>query len=203
MNDGLRLLITSTPLWQQGAMAHPLPVHVETVYTVLARQNNKWQTVLSSTDDLYAARDAMNGANDSKLFDRIVITEGRSVNRAPATGWNTIECALPKTEASFKELLSEMQDKTANGNTSPLPDHAYLVGHKQTQNFLLGLAIILAALNQSAFALSLIAFLAAIDCLFLLDSRPLSVAKARKFNDSRNWAYATLNGALLLGLLLF
>lgn len=202
MTEGLRLLISSTPLWQQGAMDHPLPVHVQTVYMVMGQTDNKWQTILSLTDDLYAARDAMNGANDSKLFQRIVISQGRSVNKSPAAAWKTIECAVIPKKDIFADLLEDMRNGAANGNKSPLPSHAFLVGHKQSQNFLLGVALILAVLNQSPFALAIVGVLALVDCVFLLDNRPLAVTKTQKLNTLRNWAFATLNGVLLLVYLL-
>jgi hypothetical protein len=199
-NDGLRLLISSTPLWQQGAMDHPLPVHVTQVYMVMGKRGNLWQTVLSSTDDVYAARNVMHAANKSKQFDRLVISEGQSVNKAPATRWTTIETVFP-TASAFDILLKKIREKTANGN--PLPKHAFLHGHKQSQNFLLGLACFMALLNQSPIALGLVGLLALVDLLFMLNAQPLSTAKAKFFNDARNWTYATVNGVLLLMLLVF
>jgi hypothetical protein len=199
-NDGLRLLISSTPLWQQGAMDHPLPVHVTQVYMVMGKSGNLWQTILSSTEDLYAARNVMHAANRSRQFERLVISEGRSVNKAPASRWTTIETVFP-TPSAFDTLLKKIRSTTANGN--PMPKHAFLHGHKQSQNFLLGLACFMAFLNQSPFALGFVAFLALFDLLFLLNNNPLPVKKARVFNETRNWAYASLNGFLLLTLLLF
>jgi hypothetical protein len=201
MSDGLRLLISSTPLWQQGAMDHPLPVHVQTVYMVMGKRGQLWQTVLSSTDDLYMARHAVQAANKSGLFERLVISEGKSVNRAPASRWATIETVL-YTPSMFEKMLQGVRDKTANGNPAPLPQGAFLVGHKQSQNFLLGLACLLAFVNHSAFALTLVAILATFDMFFMLNNRPLTTAKAKFFNETRNWAFATLNGILLLLFLL-
>lgn len=202
MSDGLRLLISSTPLWQQGAMAHPLPVHVRTVYMVMGQAEGKWKNILSQTDDIYDARHAMDAANDSGLFSRIVISEGRSVNKAPANAWKTIECAICDNHV-FTMMLRKKQEEQTKKKTKPqLPKGSYLVGHKQTQNFLLALACLLAALNQNVYALAAVSFLAVIDCLFLLDKRPLPEAQTKQLNTMRNWAFATLNGVLLLVLLL-
>ncbi len=203
MSDGLRLLISSTPLWQQPNPTYALPVHVQVVYSVLGRINMRWQTILSSTKDLDAARDAMHAANQSHLFDRLVITEGQSVNRAPAVGWNTIECAFIPPRASFAELMHDMKEKAANSNPPELPKHAFLVGHKQSQNFLLGFACMLALILQSSFALGVVGTLAIIDAVFLMNNTPLSTAQTDKLNNLRNWGYATLNGILLLVILLF
>lgn len=202
MSDGLRLLISSTPLWQQGAMTHPLPVHVRTVYMVMGQSEGKWKNILSQTEDLYDARHAMDAANDTGLFSRIVISEGRSVNRSPASAWKTVECAICDNHV-FTMMLCKKQAEQSKAKTKPqLPKGAYLVGHKQSQNFLLALACLLATMNESPFALGVVAVLAVIDCIFLLDNRPLPQARTDKLNHLRNWAFATLNGILLLVFLL-
>lgn len=204
MSEGLRLLISATPFWQQGAMAHPLPVHVQTVFMVMGQgSDRKWQTILSSTDDVYAARNAMHAANDTGLFQRIVISQGRSVNRAPAAAWKTIECAVIPPKDVFAELLDDMRHGMTSGRKAGLPPHAFLVGKKHSQNLLLGLALVLAVLNQSPLALWSVGILAVLDGLFLLDNRPLSKTTADRWNQWRNWGFATLNGALLLGYLWF
>jgi hypothetical protein len=196
--DGLRLLISSTPLWQNPNPTYPLPVHVQVVYTVLGRSNNRWQTILNSTNDLYAARDAMHAANTSGLYDRLVITEGQSVNRAPAVGWNTIECALPVYQASFEELMQDMKEKAANNNPAQLPKHAFLVGQKQSRNSLLALACLLAALTQSPLILAAIGCIALADAYLMSGDTPISVDQAALFNTTRDWAYAAVNGLILL-----
>ena len=177
-------------------MTHPLPVHVETVYMVMGQSNGKWQNILSRCDDIFEARRAMDAANDSGLFSRIVISEGRSVNKAPANAWKTIECAICDNHV-FTMMLKQKQAEQ-NGTTPRLPPGSFLTGKKESQNFLLGLACVLAALNHSPFALGIVSALAMIDCTFLLDNRPLPVARARSLNQWRNWAFALLNGILLL-----
>lgn len=200
MSEGLRLLISSNPLWQQGGMTHPLPVHVRTVYMVMGQSEGKWQNILSQTEDLYDARHAMDAANDTGLFSRIVISEGRSVNKAPANAWKTIECAICDNHI-FTMMLKKKQAEAAHKKPR-LPKGAFLVGNKQSQNFLLALACILAALNQSPLMLGIVALLAVTDCVYLLDRRPLPKEKVQSLNHMRNWAFATLNGVFLLMLLL-
>lgn len=180
-------------------MTHPLPVHVRTVYMVMGQAEGKWKNILSQTDDIYDARHAMDAANDSGLFSRIVISEGRSVNKAPASAWKTIECAICDNHV-FTMMLKKKQ---AEQTKAKLPQGSFLVGKKQSQNFLLAIACLLAALNHSVFALTIVAILAVVDCAFLLDRRPLPAARTQQINHLRNWSFATLNGVLLLVLLLF
>lgn len=200
--DGFRLLMTSTPLWQ--APSHPMPVAVKTVYTVMGRSANKWQTVLNATDDLYIARSVMDAANESGQFDRIVLATGKSVNRAPAAQWTTIECALPKPASQFQKLFTQLEQQTANLNPNEklarIPG-AYVLGKKKSQRFLLFLALVLATLNQSVPALLTVCALATLDCFYLASTRPLSARVTEFLNNGRNWGYALLNGYLLLGLL--
>jgi hypothetical protein len=203
-NDGFRLLMSATPLWQNAAPSHPLPVHVRTVYTVMGRNGARWQTIVGSTEDLYQARLAMDTANESGTFERLVIATGKSINRAPASQWTTIECALPKAISHFQQLFSQLEQQTANLNPQEklarMPG-AVMLGHKKSQRFLLALAVVLATLDKNIGALSLIAMLALCDVLFLLDARPISARQAHWFNNGRNWGYALLNGYLLYYLL--
>ena len=182
-------------------MDHPLPVHVQDVYMVMGKRGSLWQTVLSSTNDLYVARQTVHAANKTGQFERLVISEGKSVNKAPASRWTTIETVI-YTPSRFETMMKKIGDKTANGNPVKLPENSFLVGHKQSQNFLLTLACVLSYLNHSAFALVVVAILAGFDMFFMLDNRPLTVERAKFFNNTRNWAFATLNGVLLLVLLL-
>jgi hypothetical protein len=201
MSDGLRLLISSNPLWQQGGMDHPLPAHVTNVYMVMGKSGNLWQTVLSSTEDLHVAKQTLHKADRSGKYERLVISEGRSVNKAPASRWTTIETVI-HVPSRFEVMMHAIRDKAANGNPPQLPEGAYQVGHKQSQNFLLGLACLLAFCNYSPLALLLVCVLAICDIFFMMNSHPLTLAQAKSFNDKRNWAFATLNGVLLLTLLL-
>lgn len=202
--DGFRLLMTSTPLWKNPAPNHPAPVSVRTVYTVMGRSGARWQTVLGSTDDVFAARHAMDAANQSGQFDRLVIATGKSVNRNPAAQWTTIECALPRPASEFQKLFSQLELQTANLNPEQklarIPG-AYLLGTKKSQRFLLSLAVVLATMDRNAGALMMISVIALLDMFFLLDQRPISQHKAHLFNRGRNWGYALLNGWLLFNLL--
>jgi len=202
--DGFRLLICSTPLWQNPAANHPLPVHVRTVYTVMGRNGPRWRTVLSSTEDIDIARVAMDAANQSGEFDRLVIATGKSVNRAPASNWVTIECALPYPASDFQKLFARLEAESANLNPAQklaqMP-HAYLIGHRKSQRFLLALAVVLATFDKNVPALWVVAALAMFDTLFLMDARPLTQRHAHILNTGRNWLYALVNGYLLYQLL--
>lgn len=202
----LRILIQSNPLWQQQ-----IPVHVKTVYTVLARKQTQWQTILSSTDDLHAARRAMDAANATGLFDRLVIAEGRSVNKAPAGNFKTIECALPQPKIisqseDFAALLGRLQKSTANLNPAendlPRATQTQIIGEKENCVFALGVALFLTIAHLNPLLLCLVGFLAFTETMFLADTRPLDANAARRFNALRHWGYALLNGALLLPLVL-
>jgi hypothetical protein len=199
--QAIELLIKSYPLWHQVDLKH-VPVTVRTVYTVLGRRMNRWTTILATSDDLYAARHAMNAANSSGLFDRIVIAEGRSVNKAPADKWETIECAVPYsvfvTGSSFEALLNSMKGKAANTQNFTLP----ALVEKQAFPFLLGLACLLAALNMNAASLAMISGVAFLDVAFLTDTGTINDRSIPFINTMRHWAYALLNGVLLLPLLL-
>lgn len=200
-DNAIRILIQSNPLWQQQ-----VPVHVRTIYTVMGRQGKLWQTILSATEDVYAARSTMDAANNSGLFDRVVIAEGRSVNKAPAAHWQTIECAVPvrmiSDQSEFERLLNTLQDKTANMDTDAYTYATPIVGTKETCNFALTIALVLAGLHTSPILLTLVAFFCFVDVLFLSDAKQISSATAKKYNTLRHWGYALFNGILLLPLLL-
>lgn len=191
----VNLLIKSRPLWHTPDPAQ-MPVLVTTVFTVMGRRMGKWTTILMKTDDLHAARYAMDAANTSGLFDRVVIAEGRSVNSAPADKWETIECAVPFTPFvsgdSFDDLLGQMKHRTANIN--PMFEI-----EKQSYAFLLALACVLGTIHMSPVILCGIAIIACADTIFLANRQPL---RSTMTNTIRHWSYAILNGVLLWPLVL-
>ncbi len=203
----LELLIKSHPMWHQVDPRH-VPVTIRKTYTVLGRRMERCHTVLASTTDVHTARDTMDAANSSGLFDRLVIASGTSVNHAPADKWETIECAVPYsilvTGSSFASLLARVQTKTANINPPYDIDAQMtpLIGEKKAYPFLLGLACILAAFTMNPISLSIVSAIALLDVAFLLNKQPIVFERMQFINTTRHWAYALLNGALLLPLVL-
>lgn len=204
--NAVDLLIRSRPSWHQ-AEPQRVPVSVKQIYGVLGRRGTKWESVLSATDDIHIARRTMEAAASAGIFERIVITQGHSVNGAPAAQWQTVECALPHhrvvTGDSFNTLLHKLQNQTANINPEDVtyrPAETPLIGTKETHTGGLIFAMILAALNLNAPALIFVAALACTEILFLQDARPIRAERMKTINTFRTWFYALLNGAFLVPL---
>lgn len=201
--DGFKLLPNNAPFGNTHEIRHNLPVHVQTTYTVLGRRNTMWETILASTDDIYVARQTMDAANASNQYNRIVITQGNTINRAKASSWVTVECALPiynqMASPLYRALLREIQGKAANNNPFGKERQMH---EKKSRNILLGMACLLAALAHSPVSLVLVAFVALIDCLFLFDKKPLNAAQTTRYNQLRTRTYAALNCWLMLLLLI-
>lgn len=201
--NAVDLLIRSRPMWHQ-VEPQQVPVSVKQIYGVLGRRGTKWESILSSTDDLHIARRTMEAANTAGIFERIVITQSNSVNGAPASQWQTVECAVPQhrvvTGDSFDTLLKKLQTQTANINPEGLYQHnpAPVTVEKQTHTLSLLIAFVLSALNFSAPALVFVAALCCMEMLFLYNKSADDAHEIKSANLFRSWFYALLNGALLL-----
>lgn len=123
----LRLIIQNHPSWQQtrpedqDVPAHQdnLPVESYKIYTILGRRNMQWHTIVPRIENYTDAIDAMDSANRSALFDRLVIAEAQSIAGQPATRWETSCCALPAhlrhwEKPSFESILTKLQRDTAH-----------------------------------------------------------------------------------------
>lgn len=201
--NAVDLLIHSRPLWH-NVDPQSVPVSVKIVYGVMGKRGNRWENILSSTDDLHTARRTMDAANLASVFDRIVITKGRRVNDTPAQHWETIECAVPHhrmvTGDNFGDLLHKLQKKTANINPERISVATPITATKETQTTALILACLLAGWNSSPIMLVTVAVLAFAECAFLSSEKPIAATRLKTIHTARNWFYAILNGALLLPL---
>lgn len=199
--NAVDLLIKSRPMWHQ-VEPQQVPVSVKQIYGVLGRRGHKWESILSTTDDIHIARRTMEAANSAGIFERIVITQGNSVNGAPAAQWQTVECALPQhrvvTGDSFATLLTKLQTQTANINPEGLYQHnpAPIVAEKHPVTWSLFIAFALSALNMNAPALVFVAALCCLEILFLSSKTPIRTERMKSIDLTRIWFYAILNGAL-------
>lgn len=121
----LRLIIENHPSWQkpvtvQSSVATPnVPAPSRTIYTILGRRNNQWHTIVPRIEQSDDALTAMDSANRSELFDRLVIASAVSIGNQPAGRWDTFVCALPVQtlaplpKRSFEELLERAEKRQA------------------------------------------------------------------------------------------
>lgn len=202
-DNAIQILIQSNPLWQQQV------ARARVVYTVMGRQGKLWQTILPSTDDIFIARSTMDAANQSLLFDRVVIAAGRSVSDAPPAQWETVECALPVRIVSevneFAALLSGLRDRTANMDsdraTAATPVRADKAA-KESCSVALIFSLMLAALHGHPVMLGLVGFMALVDAAYLADRTPMAADTVGRVNAIRHWGFAVFNGVLMLPLFL-
>jgi hypothetical protein len=200
-DSAIQILIQSNPLWQQHAVAR-----VRTVYTVMGRQGKLWQTILTGTNDIFSARRTMDAANNSLLFDRVVIAAGRSVSDAPPSQWETVECALPVRIVSevneFAALLSGLRDRAANMDNDRATTPTPVAGTKESCAVALVMALGLAVLHGHPIMLGLVGFMAFIDTAWLADKNPITSETAQRVNAIRHWGFAVFNGVLMMPLFL-
>jgi hypothetical protein len=125
----LRLIIENHPSWHPPAAREDddvaLPAQSYKIYTVLGRRNLQWHTIVPRIDDFSSAMTALDSANRSQLFDRLVLAVAQTVAGQPATRWETTVCAVPyilrqADKPSFEAVLSRVQRQ---GRTLNLPQN--------------------------------------------------------------------------------
>lgn len=132
----LRLIIQNHPSWQkqpevvqQASPPDHLPAPSHMIFTILGRRNNQWHTIVPRIDNADDAVTAMDSANRSTLFDRLVIATATSVGHQPAGRWETFACSLPLTalaplpKRSFEDLLDRAERRQAAQATTPAFPH--------------------------------------------------------------------------------
>ena len=129
----LRLIIENHPSWHsprppQAASAQDgasLPVSSQSIYTVLGRRNAQWHTIVPRVDGMDIALNAMDSANRSALFDRLVVASAASIAGQPAGRWETCLCALPhhqlapQAPPSFSDMLARAERQHARQPHNP------------------------------------------------------------------------------------
>lgn len=118
----LRLIIENHPSWQKPVtqttiVQENLPAPSRTIYTIMGRRHNQWHTIVPRIENCDDAVAAMDSANRSGLFDRLVIASAVSIGNQPAGRWDTFACSLPLSalaplpKRSFEELLERAEQR--------------------------------------------------------------------------------------------
>lgn len=215
--SGLRLIIENHPAWNQHApeteTSSALPAASHTLYTLLGRRGTQWHTVVPRIDDPEDAVHAMDSANRSQLFDRLVIASARAVVGQPAEKWETFACAVPFTllqplpRKSFADLLDRAERRqsdipqairalTMTSDAHPTP----IRPERRDAGLMLGLLVLLSLWSQSPSLLAGVGALGVFEALYqsgALD-RQISSSQAEFVRTGRFYLYALCAGMMAL-----
>ncbi len=82
----------------------------DVIYTVLAKDNFRWRTIVTRTENIELARLKMTEASLNSKYDRVIICQAPLSDDSMAFKWETIECALPpQSEQDALRLASEVR----------------------------------------------------------------------------------------------
>lgn len=84
--------------------------NADVIYTVLAKDNFRWRTVVTRTEDIEHARLKMAEASLNDKYERVIICQAPLSDDQLAFKWETIECAIkPQNEQESVRLSNEVR----------------------------------------------------------------------------------------------
>ena len=219
----LRLIIETHPVWQKPASdttadhatSAPLePSHSlatsQTIYTLLGRRGTLWHTIVPRIEQTTDALDAMDTANRSQLFDRLVVACAKGLSGQPLTNWETFVCAVPYTQPnllakpSFADLLRRAERRqTRHPPSDPGPTLTALKMTKNDASLCLLILLAVALWSQAAPVLLGVAALALFETLYQQDAfdRLILPPQHNFIRMARLYLYALCAGLIAIPLL--
>ncbi len=215
----LRLIIENHPVWQTPVtddhLTHaPLPAPSQMIYTLLGRRGVRWHTIVPRIDQMPDAIHAMDSANRSQLFDRVVVAKAYAVAGQPSSNWDTFVCAVPYTTVnllptrSFGDMLARAERRQSEtsetvAETVSLSPPASLTLAKTDASLWLLILLAVGLWSHAAPVLCGVALLCLLEMLYQtkLVDRLIPLGQYKLVQTGRFYLYSLCAGLIAIPLL--